>query len=344
MRVLAVVSGVLLAALVLALVVLGFTASYSPSGWLMLVGLAMVAAGAIATPWRRSRRRVVVRAGTVLFAAVTFGRVVLVGTGDAKMVTLPGGFGSRWLGRVVDEKDGALVGVRLIAVAWRLPQAERSQLVPAMQEAYAAMGASEGLTPSPVLDTLVGRQGPNAFDALVVEPRGRPALAALVFLHGFGGSYTLECWMMAEAARAIGAVTVCPSTGIAGQWWAPEGERTLRATLAYLEARGIRRVYLAGLSNGGVGATLLAPRFAGSLAGLILVSGVPSEGSTAGLPALVVHGESDAVMSAQVAHAFAARTGATYAGFDGGHFVMMVRRAEVRDAISRWLRERAGQP
>jgi pimeloyl-ACP methyl ester carboxylesterase len=150
--------------------------------------------------------------------------------------------------------------------------------------------------------------------------------------------------MMAEAARAIDAVTVCPSTGVAGQWWAPDGERTLRATLAYLEARGIRRIYLAGLSNGGVGATLLAPRFAGSLAGLILVSGVPSEGSAAGLPALVVHGEDDAVMSAQVAHTFAARTGATYAGFDGGHFVMMVRRAEVRDAIRRWLREGAGRP
>ena len=45
------------------------------------------------------------------------------------------------------------------------------------------------------------------------------------------------------------------------------------------------------------------------------------------------------MMSAQAARAFAARTGATYAGFDGGHFVMMVRRAEVRDAIAAWLQK-----
>jgi pimeloyl-ACP methyl ester carboxylesterase len=150
--------------------------------------------------------------------------------------------------------------------------------------------------------------------------------------------------MVAEAARAIDAVTVCPSTGFAGRWWAPDGERTLRATLAYLEARGIRRVFLAGLSNGGAGATLLAPRLAGSLSGLILVSGVSPEGSTGGLPALVVHGEGDTMMSAQMARAFAARTGATYVGFGGGHFVMMVRRAEVRDAIGQWLQKRAGRP
>jgi pimeloyl-ACP methyl ester carboxylesterase len=150
--------------------------------------------------------------------------------------------------------------------------------------------------------------------------------------------------MMAEAARTIDAVTVCPSTGFAGRWWALDGERTLRATLAYLEARGIRRVYLVGLSNGGIGATLLATRFAGSLSGLILVSGVSSEGSTGGLPALVVQGDGDTMVSTPAARAFAARTGATYVGFGGGHFVMMVRRAEVRDAISQWLQKRAGRP
>jgi predicted esterase len=344
MRALAVVAGVLLAVVVLVLAALGLAESYSPSGWLMLVSLASITAGAVTAPWRRSHRRGVARAGAALFASVVVGRVVLIGAGDTVMVTLPDGSGSRWLGRVVDEQDGALVGARLLAVAWRLPEAERSQIVPAMGEAYAAMRASEGLTPSPVLDTVLRRQGPDGFDALIVEPHGRPAQAAVVFLHGFGGSFTLECWMMAEAARAVEAMTVCPSTGFAGRWWAPDGERTLRKALAHVAARGIRRVYLAGLSNGGIGATLLARRLAGSLAGLILVSGASPEGSTGGLPALVVQGEGDTMVSAQVTRAFAARTGAVYAGFDGGHFVMMVRRAEVREAIVRWLREGARRP
>jgi hypothetical protein len=344
MRVLAVVAGVLLAIPALVLVVLGLGASYSPSGWLMVFVLALVVGGMITAPWRRRRWRGVVRAGLALFGLVVVGRTVLAGSGDTTMITLPGGSRSRWLGRVLDEQDGSLVGARVLARIWRLPSAERTRLVPAMQEAYVAMRSSEGLTPSPALDTLVFRQRPEAFDALIVEPHERPAQAALVFLHGYAGSFTLECWMIAEAARAISAVTVCPSTGFAGQWWTPDGERTLRATLTYLETRGIRSVYLAGLSNGGVGASLLAPRFARSLAGLILISGVSSEGSTGGLPALVVHGEGDPMMSALAAHAFAARTGVTYAGFDGGHFVMMVQRAEVRDALGKWLRKIAAGP
>jgi pimeloyl-ACP methyl ester carboxylesterase len=205
------------------------------------------------------------------------------------------------------------------------------------------MRSSEGLTPSPALDTLAGRQGPEAFDALIVEPRTRPAQAAVVFLHGFAGSFTLECWMVAEAARDIDAVTVCPSTGFAGHWWTREGERTLRETLTYLEGRGIRRVYLAGLSNGGIGASLLAPRFSRELAGLILISGASPDASAGGLPALVVQGEGDTMVSVRGPRAFATRNGATYAGFDGGHFVMMVRRAEVRDAIAKWLRKSSGR-
>jgi pimeloyl-ACP methyl ester carboxylesterase len=230
-----------------------------------------------------------------------------------------------------------LIGARGLAAVWPLPDSEKAALVPAMHDAYVAMRASEGTTPSPVLDTLLGRQHPDAFDAIVVEPRGRKPRAAVVFLHGYAGSFALECWMMAEAARAIDALTVCPATGFAGQWWTPDGERTLRATLAYVEGRGFPRPYLAGLSNGGIGASLLAPRFARSLAGLVLIAGASPDGSTGGLPALVVQGEADPMVSAAVSRAFAARTGATYASFDGGHFVMMVRREQVEGTIGAWL-------
>jgi pimeloyl-ACP methyl ester carboxylesterase len=131
---------------------------------------------------------------------------------------------------------------------------------------------------------------------------------------------------------------VCPSTDFSGTWGTPEGERTVRAALAYVAQRRIATVYLAGLSNGGIGASLLAARLAPSLAGLILVSGVSPHGSTGGLPTLVVHGESDANVSARISRDFASRTGATYAGYRGGHFVLMERRLEIRDAIASWLR------
>jgi len=191
-----------------------------------------------------------------------------------------------------------------------------------------------------VLDTLLQRQGSDGFDTIVIEP-AEPARAGVVFLHGFAGSFTLECWLVASAARAIGAVTVCPAVGFSGHWTTEDGEKTLRSTIDYLHARGVRRLYLAGLSNGGVGAAWLAPRFASELSGLIIISGAPAAGGSE-LPTLVIQGEHDPMMSAATAKTFAARVHATYAGFDGGHFVMLMRRSEVREAIARWLRLHSG--
>jgi esterase/lipase len=377
MRVLACIVGAILALIVLALAAIGLYVGYSRSGWLMLVGVALVAAGMVATATRRSaaartgtaamqsaaartgtaampsaaartgtaRGRNIAGTGLILLALTVVGRLLFAGYGPTTMTTLPGGGESRWLGRVFDEQDACLVGALGLVRQWSfLPPTERAQLVPAMHDAYVAMRASEGITASPVVDTLLGRQRPDAFDALVAEPRVSPPKAAVVFLHGYAGSFTLECWMIAEAARAIDAATVCPATSFDGRWWTPEGERTLRATLAYVEARGIERVYLAGLSNGGIGASRLAPRLAPSLAGLILISGTSPDGSTARLPTLVVQGESDTNVSAAGARAFAARNGATYAGSAGGHFVMMVRRTEVQETIAAWLKKTSGLP
>ena len=136
--------------------------------------------------------------------------------------------------------------------------------------------------------------------------------------------------------------TVCPATDFSGHWRGKAGEPIVRATLDYLHARGIRRVFLAGLSNGAMGASALAPRFASSLTGLILISGAPAAGGNAGLPTLVVHGTEDPIASAAVARAFAARTHARYAGFDGGHFVLLVRRTETRAVIADWLMGQIG--
>jgi pimeloyl-ACP methyl ester carboxylesterase len=333
------------------LVALGLSASYSPSGWLMLLAAALVAVGSMIAPERRARRRAIAGAGGGLFALVALARVAFVSAHGTTMTTLPGsgGSGSRWLARVLDEQDVSLLGARGLAWSWELPSPERTALTPAMHGAFVAMRASEGITASPVLDTLLGRQGPAAFDTLVVEAHpGTSASArtpdtAVIFLHGYGGSFALECWMMAEAARAIDALTVCPATEFAGRWWTEPGEQTVRATLAYLAARRITHVYLAGLSNGAIGAIALAPRLPRLLDGLILISGASGRGGNPDLPTLVVHGEVDTRISAAGARAFAARNGATYAGFDGGHFVMMVRRTEVKETIARWLEKTSGR-
>jgi pimeloyl-ACP methyl ester carboxylesterase len=304
----------------------------------MLMAAALAGAALLVKGARRARRILGAAVGGLLVMLMGL-RIIRASGGRASMTTLPSGTSSRWAGRIIDEQDMSLAGARLLRSFWRLPRDEREQLVPAMRDAYVEMRRDLGTTPSPVLDTLLSRQGPGAFDTVVIEPRGvsRPRVG-LVFLHGYAGSFTLECWLAARAASAIAAVTVCPATEFSGHWSGRDGERTLDETLHYLQARAIERVYLVGLSNGAVGASMLAPRFASSLRGLILISGAPSAGGGGGLPTLVVQGDHDPIASAATARAFAERTHATVSSFDGGHFVLMMRRDEIRNAIASWLR------
>jgi pimeloyl-ACP methyl ester carboxylesterase len=337
-------AGVLLLALAVA-TFLGVMAPWSPSGWFAL-GTATVAAVALSIRDRGVRRGLGAVAAVLLVILLVV-RIFSAADGMIRMVTLPLGTSSRWLGSVVDEQDIALAGARVLAMQWRLSPDERKRLLPALREAYVEMQRDDAFTPSPVLDTLLGRQSPGAFDTLVIEPRAEasvaaPAKSGVIFLHGGSGGYTLECWLVARAARAIGAVTVCPATGFSGAWRGEAGEHILRATLDYLHARGIRRVFLAGLSNGAVGASALASRLASSLAGLILISGAPEAGASAGLPTLVVHGADDTMAPATSARAFAARVHASYVNLDGGHFALLTRRAEAREAIAGWLRGQVG--
>jgi hypothetical protein len=339
----------ILAVLVLVSVVLvglmGAMAPWSPSGWF---GLGTVAVAALALSMReRSVRRGLGAVAFVLLAILLIVRMLGAADGMIRMVTLPQGTSSRWLGNLVDEQDVALAGAHVLAMLWPLPPDEKKRLLPAMREAYVEMRRDDAFTPSPVFDTLLRRQSPGAFDTLVIEPRAEgssasPVKIGVIFLHGYAGSYTLECWLVARAARAIGAVTVCPATDFSGHWQGEAGEQIVRATLDYLHARGVRRIFLAGLSNGAMGASALAPRLASSLTGLILISGAPASGGNGGLPTLVVHGTDDPMASSASARAFAARTHASYAGFDGGHFVLLVRRAETREAIANWLMRQAG--
>lgn len=317
--------------------VLGIRAPWSPSGWIVLAALGLSASRMFVRA--RRTRRLLWALGAVSIAAVMAVRLLSSGAPDV-MLTLPGATSSRWLGRFVDEQDVSLLGARVLAWRWPLARDERDGLLREMRAAYVEMRGETSASPSPVLDTAFGRQHPDGFDTLVFEAPERAPRAAVVFLHGFGGSFRLECWLVARAARAIDAITVCPATGFSGRWSGRDGERTLGATLDYLHARGIRRVYLAGLSNGAAGASALAPKFASSLAGLILISGAPAAGTAAGLPALVVQGEHDPMASAAAARAFAARAHATYVSFDGGHFVLAMQRARTRDAIAGWLRQR----
>jgi pimeloyl-ACP methyl ester carboxylesterase len=280
----------------------------------------------------------------VLICLVACTRLVVPASGTTvTLITLPGGQNTRWIDRLVHERDVTLFGVQLAYLTGTaISPREHEGLVPALRAAYAAMDAAGGTTSSPFLSTYLGRQHPGAFDTVLIEPAdGGPAHTAVVFLHGFTGNFTIQGWLVAQAAGRIGAVTVCPSVGWRGDWWTNDGQQTVRNTLDYLHARGVKRVYLAGLSNGAVGTCRLAPRLSSELAGLILISGSDPHAPNAGLPVLVLQGNADQRMPAALAIQVMQQAGkrGTYREFDGDHLLLAKRAHEVQEALAAWLRQ-----
>lgn len=323
------------------LVVLAFGTPTTLPGKLYLLGALLVAGGALSAPWAPARYWQVVGLGLTLVILVACIRLVIAGSGArTTTIVLPERRAARWVNRFVDEQDAALFGTRLLLSRGIISRSEGRNLLPAMKAAYDELRAEEGALPTPFPSTYLGRQRSTSFDLVVVEPgTAEEARVAVVYLHGFTGNFTLPCWLVARAARAAGALTVCPSVGWEGHWWTQGGAATVRATLDYLHDRGVGRVYLAGLSNGGIGAIRMACDLRQELAGLILISGVSPQADNCDLPVLLVHGSNDTWLPASLSRDFAGRhrQHATLREFDAGHFVLVQRADEVRAAIAEWL-------
>ncbi|MCC7385366.1 MAG: prolyl oligopeptidase family serine peptidase [Deltaproteobacteria bacterium] len=102
------------------------------------------------------------------------------------------------------------------------------------------------------------------------------ATEALIFLHGSAGNFKSYAWVLAELAESRRMVIVCPSFGF-GNWGRPGGlEAVERARNYVVQQLGIdpSRIYLAGLSNGGVGVSLAAAHHPDWYRGLVLISPV----------------------------------------------------------------------
>lgn len=309
------------------------TVAYLAAGSIVAAGLLTAS-----LPSRLEKYRGVTRAGLVLLLLTFCIRACTASQGSRVAMTTPTGTSARWLARAVDEGDMAIAGARLLFATNRLRDPDSRAVPQALRKAYQRMRAAEGDTPSPVLPTYLNLQSPSDSDVIVVDGVNAPR-GALIFLHGFGGSFTLPCWQLAQAAREAGIVTYCPSVGWRGDWWAEHGKRTLEQTLALVQKRGIDRVYLAGLSNGAVGAARLAPRMRSVFRGLILISGAPRSADAPGMPVLVLQGRRDQMASADGARAYAARFDGNYVEFDAGHFAMLLREEQAMHAIAAWLKK-----
>lgn len=246
---------------------------------------------------------------------------------------LPGDRPARLAHHTGGESGAAQLGAR----ADFIPLPARARLPEALREAYRELHRSVGFSPSVWRASVEAPQRPDGFDALLVTP-ARPSDLGVVFLHGYGGNLALACIDVARAAAEVGGRTSCPSVGPEGAWWTPLGRRIARAAIDDLRARGARRIVLAGLSNGAVGVSRVAPRLSSHLAGVVLISGA-GRGTRTTLPALVIQGRQDRMTPMRLATGFAHRSPhAELVLMDEDHFALLHRSAEVRRRITTWLR------
>lgn len=206
------------------------------------------------------------------------------------------------------------------------------------------MRTEQGIFPSPFANTYLNLQQPSAFDTIIIEPenRRRPEIG-VIFLHGFMGNVTAQCWEIGRAGNKFSAVTACPSTGWRGEWWQPQGQAILQSTFDYLRRQGIKKFYLGGFSNGGFGISRLATQLGNEadLNGLFFIGGILNGASIreTGLPVLIIQGEQDERMPVTEARAIAEIIGdaGTYVELQGDHFLIMKQPEIVQNAVAAWL-------
>ena len=340
------VLGLFVGPLAVGLFVLAACIGASASGWGYALGGVVLSLGLLTKPWRT--RGGLTRAGLGLL--VTVAAVRLAGADGPRMRTerLPAP-GTRYLNRLVDERDGTLLAAHVLWRTGRIPASDAAEFIPSLESAFDRLAQEEGLVATPAISTWLGLQSPESFDTVVITPEKPSPDTAVVMLHGYAGNFTVYCWQMARAARAISARTVCPSVGPAGDWWSADGARTLERTLVWLRSQGIRRVYLAGLSNGAVGAHVLGGRAmpAGiELRGLVLISGAEARASAPRVPILLVQGTRDTMMPARIARNVATRLGrrGTWFEVDSGHFAFLDHHEACEQAIATWLLRQEESP
>lgn len=340
------VAGIILLVPILMLTIMAINLPITACGIGYLIGAFIVIAGLILAPWFR-RYAVMIWVGVAVIMVVAGVRLVAAEQSDVssiKMIVLPGGSEPSWINYLIDEQDSLIFGEALFHYIGGDSVNEHANLISALWTDYAEMRAAQKLFPSPFASTYLSLQRPRHFDAVVIEPEiDPPPKFAVIFLHGYMGNVTAQCWEIARAVKVFGAVTICPSTSWTGAWWEPEGQAILQETFKYVRNRGIERFYLGGFSNGGISINRLIYQLKNEkgLAGLIFIDGIFDGKSVrdANLPVLIIQGTQDERIPVESVRPVVEDIGdlATYAELDADHFLIMKQSSRVQYAIATWL-------
>lgn len=339
-------AGIVLMVTLLLFIILSMHLPITTSGLGYILGIVVALSALILSPWIR-RYALLFWIGAGIMILVAGARLIAAERetmSNVKMIALPGGTKTRWINHLIDEQDGLIFGEMFFHQIGGDSDHEHQNLASAFFTDYSEMRRAQKSFPSPLLSTYLNLQRPSHFDAVVIEPEIDPLPKfAVVFLHGYMGNVTAQCWEIAQAVKVFGAVTICPSTNWTGAWWEPEGQAILQETFKYVRSRGIEKFYLGGFSNGGISINRLVYQLKDEkgLAGLIFIDGIFDGKSIrdANLPVLVIQGTRDERIPVESVRPVVEDIGGqtTYVELDADHFLIMKQPSRVQYAIAKWL-------
>ena len=178
-------------------------------------------------------------------------------------------------------------------------------------------------------------------------------IPAMVFLHGSLGNFKPYTWILSHLAEKHGMVIISPSFGM-GNWHLPESRQVVERALedaARVTEIDRSRVYLAGISNGGLGVSQVADALPDRFCGLIFISAVFDREIAAphflkqwqGRPVLVLAGEKDERIpfswtQEQAALLKAGKVKVTVKSYPGeDHFLFFTHWKDLVETMSTWM-------
>jgi len=237
----------------------------------------------------------------------------------------------------------------------------RRDATPAAVAAILAAGRSYRNEPVGAQPGREVRLGARVFHyGLYVPDSYRPdrSYGLVICLHGAGftGDTYLERW---QTRLGEGYILACPTLPM-GNWWTRTAEDLVLATIRAVEARyhvDPNRVFLTGMSNGGIGAYLIGAHLASRFAAVVPMAAglddilMPFLENFRQTPLYIIHGRQDQVMPVSLSRAIDGVL--TELGYPhvyrehdrvhpmaGGHFFP---REELPDLIA-WLADRHRNP
>ena len=262
---------------------------------------------------------------------------------------------------LVPEMDQLILGTRVISTLDPLmDEPNTAELRAQVREVYGEMRRSREFECLGSVMNLAYRdlflrraQGGHRYEYVPAgASRGRRPV--VIFLHGSLGNFRGYLWVWSRIAEERGFAIVAPTFG-AGNWDAPGGAEAIEQVRLQCAADprfDPSRVYLAGLSNGGLGVCLGAKRSPRAYRGIVFISPVIDTrelltdeflAAWKDKPILVLHGTSDnRVTSAAVEKAVGAMTAKgmkveRHFYEKQTHFLFFALRGQMQERIGRWL-------